>query len=1033
MKKRFFTSLMFAAFIGAGMVSVTSCADYDADLNQLQQQITTGMTQSETVQTQIEGINDAIEKLEQALEGAGNCDCGERDIEQEIAQYLATHGFLTQTEINQAIEAALQNVNSCDCEAKDIEQEIANYLSTHGYLTQTEINQYILDAINAHLSSADHLTESDLAQYLNTHGYLTQAEINQYIVDAITQHLADANHMSESEVTGIVNTAIASSQIIKDLQDAIALLKSCTCDPDVLQEIKDAIAGIKDCECDLDALETKLNIAITAAKNKADDAYSIASTNAIAITGLNTAVTTINETLVTLTETATNALNRANEAYSKADTNEQTLITLDSLYQALATAVAEKDSLLGAQIQEIADSLNDYATKDEVQQQITETKEYADSLLNLAKQYAEEKDSTLREELIQQFNDSIDSLEARVAKNEEDIKKLAKVTDYVTHLITNIELQGTKNPAFGYFALPVGVTNNILVAYYGKNAHLTQFPAIEDKDLVYDEEANWITEEDAARIGLLSKQKSWNGGSIFTNDKGNAGKLYLTINPSSVDFTGTEFSLVNSLGEESPVTLEAVTPCNDLLKFGVTRSTVTSNANNGFYEALATVKPANINKTNISLNDNLVDALKDVYKNKQNANFSDLAKALYQEVASLPLDAYAVQAKFNGIEDGTESTVTSRYGIAAAALQPLSYNTLYGKHLGKLPTITPLSERNINLNDYIKVPNFDFDFEGITLDEEKMKVEIHFSDVWVEDDGSIWTNVHMKEKYISSTGEISTSYEQLDKDEKFCLVSADGTFNGPIYDYEEGINPGIYAGLDEYQRRAINAMIALIVEDRAQVWSAQLQEGFSKQLAGSLTDLVSKINATVDDVSAQIKGQLSGAINDMINDLNSQLNSALGKTDRFVNLLNKLTGKINDQLNNINARLQPVLVYEGADGGLHPMSTKKGIPSILSGNGAIQLDLTSWTGEIAAPAYKKFVAVTNVYKNGKDADNSAELKSALDAANGGEFFNQVITGDRFGVAFQPKAGLKDATYEIVYSALDFHGNISQRKYYVKVK
>ena len=79
------------------------------------------------------------------------------------------------------------------------------------------------------------------------------------------------------------------------------------------------------------------------------------------------------------------------------------------------------------------------------------------------------------------------------------------------------------------------------------------------------------------------------------------------------------------------------------------------------------------------------------------------------------------------------------------------------------------------------------------------------------------------------------------------------------------------------------------------------------------------------------------------------------------------------------------------------------------------------------------MAVTNVYKGGTSAqDGDAACIAALNAANSNSGdFKKILQGGRYGVAFVPATG--GYTYEIFYSALDYCGRISQRKYYVTVK
>lgn len=105
----------------------------------------------------------------------------------------------------------------------------------------------------------------------------------------------------------------------------------------------------------------------------------------------------------------------------------------------------------------------------------------------------------------------------------------------------------------------------------------------------------------------------------------------------------------------------------------------------------------------------------------------------------------------------------------------------------------------------------------------------------------------------------------------------------------------------------------------------------------------------------------------------------------------------------------------------------------MAGGNAIELILTSYNAEIAVPAYKKYIVVTNVYKNGDksvNADNNTECLDVLKAANGAKFFNEVLDGQQLRVTLS--ASKPGYTYEIAYQALDYHGITSTRKYYIQV-
>ena len=91
---------------------------------------------------------------------------------------------------------------------------------------------------------------------------------------------------------------------------------------------------------------------------------------------------------------------------------------------------------------------------------------------------------------------------------------------------------------------------------------------------------------------------------------------------------------------------------------------------------------------------------------------------------------------------------------------------------------------------------------------------------------------------------------------------------------------------------------------------------------------------------------------------------------------------------------------------------------------------TSYTGELLVPAFKKYVAVTNVFDGDESAqDGCADCIAALEAANSGDL-NKVLAGTTNVVEFAGKSGY---TYEITYSALDYSGKYSNVKYYVTVK
>jgi hypothetical protein len=166
----------------------------------------------------------------------------------------------------------------------------------------------------------------------------------------------------------------------------------------------------------------------------------------------------------------------------------------------------------------------------------------------------------------------------------------------------------------------------------------------------------------------------------------------------------------------------------------------------------------------------------------------------------------------------------------------------------------------------------------------------------------------------------------------------------------------------------------------------------------------------------------------MFDDVKTQIGG-----NKFVSKINSLTNKINRVLDNVEALFDVALLYADDNGDLHPMSGSRTLASVFTGDGTYRLYPSSFTAEVLTPAYKKYVAVTNVINNstGLDAkaDDDSDCKSKLTSANSGDV-NKVLEGSAKYVDINLKAGY---TYEILYSALDYTGGISNRRFYVRVK
>jgi len=203
----------------------------------------------------------------------------------------------------------------------------------------------------------------------------------------------------------------------------------------------------------------------------------------------------------------------------------------------------------------------------------------------------------------------------------------------------------------------------------------------------------------------------------------------------------------------------------------------------------------------------------------------------------------------------------------------------------------------------------------------------------------------------------------------------------------------------------------------------------AKDLWGVAQDALNNINDGLLSDLRDIIDEVNNAL-DQINSYEDKIDTTIDTyMDKVESYLKKANKKIVDFVNNINSRLQPVML--ASDGtGTKFLSGAKKYPTELGRN--ISFVPTTWTLELAVPIAKKHIAITNVMKDGKSAKGGdGTCKAELVRANSSATLNKVLSGEvRRAYASDLKVGY---TYEIAYSALDFHGKISTRKYYITIK
>lgn len=587
-----------------------------------------------------------------------------------------------------------------------------------------------------------------------------------------------------------------------------------------------------------------------------------------------------------------------------------------------------------------------------------------------------------------EFNDSLNVFRARIdevsskleALTTEINTKLGLLQNSLNKYVSSVLIQGTDNPVFGSFAFPANISSNVLAAYYGDVKDL-KFPTNEPYN--YVDAQNALSAKDLEMMGVAAGNQYYNGRVVSgmqadgTVAAGNAGTLYVTVNPNTVDATGATAILVNSQDSKSGVMLSPLAETDKVLNFGYTRAT-----GNGFYEAKATVTPSVVDEVSprISYDDlkGLKDEIKDAVnaiRNKGNVDITGLVYSVYS-ISSNILDAQAVKFPWSDTDiygNTIERATYSQYSLAATAVHPLSFAFAKDVHYDEFPGINKVEDIIGDMFNKIEdaIPTIDVDDLNIHIEIE----DFVFDPVELED-GSVVVNVD-------------------------------------IVDEETG----------KHYKQTID------ITDK-------VEEAVNEALGSAAGDVSAYIKDVVDQLNEQV-AQINDII-DQLRDINEIGNKLDEVEDKIYDYLSKGENLLLKLVNNANELLQPMMLAKTADSYV-VLSRSASAPTkfraaSMTTDGII-LRPTTYSAEVLAPAFKKFVGVANVYKDGKSAQGGdANCQAALKAANSSsEGFCTVQEGDwnkaQFKVSSQYKKGY---VYEIVYTAADYSGKIVVKRFYIEL-
>ena len=183
---------------------------------------------------------------------------------------------------------------------------------------------------------------------------------------------------------------------------------------------------------------------------------------------------------------------------------------------------------------------------------------------------------------------------------------------------------------------------------------------------------------------------------------------------------------------------------------------------------------------------------------------------------------------------------------------------------------------------------------------------------------------------------------------------------------------------------------------------SKLKDAVNLNNPGTLAGDVPDVEVNISDIIEPVVGAFQN-VNDFVANIKNILAKLNGQN--VTNWVEKFTNKFDKVIkNNADQMLQPVLLAIDKDGNVNRVSGIKAYPYEVSGE--VRLEATTYTAELFAPAYVKFVGCKDI-----DADGFNELN----------FSNSKV------LKFTPEKG---KLYEIVYEAADYSGNIKSHTYYI---
>lgn len=459
---------------------------------------------------------------------------------------------------------------------------------------------------------------------------------------------------------------------------------------------------------------------------------------------------------------------------------------------------------------------------------------------------------------------------------------------------------------------------------------------------------------------------------------GNAGYLYVSLNPTEIDPSFVKVELVNSQGEPAKgFKLGDIDNTDKVLTFGTKAATVSAN---GFYQVpVIASDPQNdgVEFDKGALAAAAKNALNELKNPKSNdLDLSLIASALYKNIPVLT--AYGVKAEYYLYNPDTKNLelkkpvkhAVSDYDIAAFAVKPVSFNFL--KDNATLDKLSGWAVENFRL-------------PSLSTELEK----------------------------IAKALDVKITYDKADEFYTYTLIASN-----TMYCEQVGNDVVIY---NDAQVAWDASTAALKVINRGHVYKTLENSTLETQvIAKDDDDVVERIYSikTKDTTIADLLATANGQIADKLQPIKNVLGKVDTKWENVIAKVNPLLQKVSSKIGSANKLLQPTILYVDQNGNPNTLSTIGGrLGTRFVGTGATTLYATSWTAELLAPAYKKSISVLEKGATVTLADGTTSAAEPFDGSINKVIFNATKAGK----------------YTIVYKAIDYSGVEVEKTFNVVVE